>query len=373
MQIGSGALTACATYHLMFLREPKRVAGDLAVFLIGTLLLSAASLFAMVLAALFYLALAVHVWMKADFRTELIRNRQVWWLIAGFAIPFTCLAGYFLWTLTLGAKASGVGGTGILNLAFAMYELAGLNGLGPDRNSIRESMLVAFRPYLAPLVVGLLAYAGLFVVAWRNVCATDREYMDPLLAGLALFFGGCVVAFLVGTLGGFRLLGRHLTPIFPMLLMLVAAFIVVSWRSKAGRVVVVLFLVVMMASSLNLRFNPRFAKDDYRGAATIAQQVLDEGKAVWWAADGVGARYYGIEPSLWIEGTMAPAQSGIFYANSRESDYLSRLPEPSVVILSKEDIYDRKGALGEWLGARGWTVVERLPGFTVWRPRDGGQ
>lgn len=362
LQIGAGTLAVCALHHLLLLREPARRTADLAVFLTGTLLLSVSSLFAMVLAALFFAALGLGLACDRQEALEWLRSRSTWLVLAGFAVPFLALAGYYVWTLTLGVKASTVGSTGPLNLAFAFYELAGFNGLGPDRNTIRENLAGAFYPHLATLGLGLLAYLALGGAALVRMRTMHGGWRAPLLVAAGLIVAAVAVAYGVGWMGNFRLLGRHLTPIFPLIIMASGAALLAAWQSRVGRVAGVGFLAVMLVSSLTQRLHPRFAKDDYRAAARMALEEVARGGVVWWAADSAAAAYYGVQAGH------AGDEAAVFYANNRKPDYVAALPRPTLVILSKVDVYDHYGTLRQWMAAHDFGLQPKnAAGFTFWR------
>jgi uncharacterized membrane protein len=356
MQIGAAMLAACATFNLLFRYDRKELSPALFCFLLSTLMLSAASLFAMLLALLFFLLLGVSLVLPsaAGRRVEVLKNRSVWVLLAVSAIPFTGLAGYYFWTLGLGAKASAVGQTGLINIPFIFYELAGFSGLGPDRNSIRESMWTAFRPYTWSLAIGILAYGAVLLGAWRGLRADERRYATPILTGLGLMVAAVVVSFLVGWLGHFRLLGRHLTPVFPVLLLCLSGGLALLWRDRTGRLCALAFFAVMLTSSLVQRFHPRYAKDDYRGAAAIARQALDSGQVVWWAADQASTQFYGV-PEVHV--LMNP-----------EIEDFDHLPRPDVIILSKTDVYDASGTLRQWIVDHQLSPVKHLRAFAIHLP-----
>ena len=90
-------------------------------------------------------------------------------------------------------------------------------------------------------------------------------------------------------------------------------------------------------SSIEIRFAPRHAKEDYRGAAAYALPMVRNNKLVWWAADKTTGFYYHLprwnEPgaTFW-----EPFQSPLPVD-------LSNRAEPQMVALSKPDIYDAHG------------------------------
>lgn len=362
LQIGAGLLATCAAHHLIFLRVPEQRRSDLVAFLSGTLLLSLSSLFAMVLAALFFVAILAGIFSDAAERRAWRHDKCLWLITALFAFPFTALAAYYLWTLSLGIKASSVGQTTLLNLPFAFYELLGFSGLGPDRNTIRQSGLPAFYTYAPALCLLAFAYAGLIILAGKHAARSDRSWMPAAASALLLLAIGSLTGLTIGWLGEFRLLGRHLTPLFPLLLMLLGGVIHTASRNRSGRLTVLLFFTIMLASALSQRFHSRFARDDYRTATQLAMEEVRSGGIVWWAADSAAVRYYGLHP------VHAGDSGSAFFANNRKDNYISALPTPSLVVFSKEDIYDNQGTLRQWLSRHHWQVTQTLPGFTLWRP-----
>src|SRR4051812_31335675 len=66
--------------------------------------------------------------------------------------PLLCLLGsYYFWTVLRGS-AGAIASPGIKNLAFVFYEFAGLGGLGPSRNELRDGstwqLIAAHAPWL---------------------------------------------------------------------------------------------------------------------------------------------------------------------------------------------------------------------------------
>ena len=144
----------------------------------------------------------------------------------------------------------------------------------------------------------------------------------------------------VGYIAHFRVLGRHLMPILPFVLLLVSLGFLHLWRSdkKLGRAVVLSLSLLLILSSLSTRFSPRFAKDDYRTAAQIAKSGFENGKTIWWAADTATANYYGLEFSEKVINVMGLS-----------AEKLKNIPMPDIVLISKKDIYDPQNAISSLL------------------------
>ena len=178
--------------------------------------------------------------------------------------------------------------------------------------------------------------------------------MFLVLAGFAL--GGLALIWGAGLALHFRVLGRHLAPLLPLLLLPLAATLATArLRDKRSAAPVLAFLALGLLSCLGLRFAPRHATDDYRGAIATAQN-LSEGKHLWWNAEKLGPALY--DPALLNRSSVV--------VNASPAD-LSLLPPPALVVTSKPDIYDREGNLAKWLKHNGFKPVEVLPAFVVWK------
>lgn len=267
-------------------------------------------------------------------------------------LVFAVMGSYYAWTFMGGSRASTSGGTGLNNLFFACYEILGFSGLGPGRIMIREEGFSAFLPFLVPLC--LLAM-GWFFLSFQIV---KRKPLSGLVcfSFVAYALVSCLFIFLLGKATGFRVLGRHLTPVAPVLV-LVLAF-VLDGRLRFARAAVLWILLGWTVSDLSHRFIFRHAKDDYRNAARFAHQEVEKGGTVFWAADPAGAKYYGVNPS---------ASSGpVLQTVNLTSEQAAALPEPGLIVLSKTDLYDAREGLRKLLEGGKWKVAARFQAFTLY-------
>ena len=271
---------------------------------------------------------------------------------------------YYLWTMTLGARATVIARTDLRSVFLTAYEMLGLTGLGPGRLAIRNEGLVAFKPYVGALAV----YAGLVVVAgvagWRRVRA---ESSRRALAWTILGSGGVLVFLLaVGLTSRFRVLGRHCMPLLPPVLYVLGLGLTAAWRRRGwlGKASVTAFALMSLASCLMLRFDARHAKDDYRGAAVLAKQALQKGERIWWNADEQSALIYGVPM---VSGRDVPGSMVLIEPPA--PGFESGLTLPDLVILSKPDVYDGNGRLQGFLSREGYHKTGSLVAFTLWRRR----
>jgi hypothetical protein len=282
--------------------------------------------------------------------------RRGWGWLGLTAIALAVLAVYYRWTLSLGARASAAGRTNWQTAAFIFYEQLGFTGMGPGRTQLRDAgprSLVPYAPILAAYGMAMAA------ILWRGFKRIWRPSIWPL-AMLCVATGLFLIA--AGVVMHFRVLGRHFTPLLPLILIFMASGLLDWWLRPGwiGRSVAVGFVALSLYSALSIRFAPRHARDDYRSAGAAANNALQQGKSVWWNAAEEGATYYRVKFAL------AAGQSGATLVVNPSAALLDSLPKPSVVIASKPDLYDTTGALKDYLQRNHYHNTAAYLEFTVW-------
>ena len=357
MQYGA-ACVLCAGL-LDAAQEPARSTKPISLWILafGLLVLCGSSLLGVIWAAF---AGAAWLYLIRD-RLWSLRQRSNLFPIA---IAFSCLAalgGYYLWTLRVGGRASDIGRTGLPNLAFVFYELVGAAGLGPGRLEIRQRDLAAFCRFgaiLIPLVLGLLLFLALLAAALT--CAWRNRSRPAIIAGCIYAIPPIVLLFALGYLQDFRILGRHFTPLLPVILGLFTFGISQMRPRRLAAILFAALTATWLASSLSFRFGERHRKDDYRTATSIAKTALAQREIVWWSADDAAAVYYGLPI-----GKSAEREAN--FAVSPVSPELLQSAVPDLVVASKPDIFDPAGQLGHFLREHRFVPVRELPAFTIWR------
>lgn len=359
MQLGAATLAVVGLVNLASAPGEDCLFGDALCFLGGSLLLCFSSLFGVIFSFVFGIAF-LWVLLRQGRTLVLLRNHSFRLGLALFIPLFAALAFFYAWTLMQGAGASSVARTGVMSIGFASNELLGLAGYGPGRTALREHGAAVLKPYLPWLTLGLCPY---FVAGWsllrRYLLQGATSLRQPgFLLGVMLL--GVTAGIIVGLAGHFRVLGRHLTPMLPVLLILLGLAFSFGWEGRQSRTAVVLSLLVLLGSSVWQRTGRRFGKDDYRTAAAMAHEVDARGGTVWWAADGATARFYGIEP------TAGDGPGQIFHTSGCSPSYLAKLPPPALVVFSKPDIYDGNGALASYLAENDFRPISHVPSFVFW-------
>jgi hypothetical protein len=358
MMLGASLLAAGSLARLAEgLQETK--AGDgihVALFLVGLVALSGSSLIGMVWAGAGLAAVpALLSWPRL---VSLLKRHLLLWL-AGAGLLLV-LAGYYLWTLSVGARASVAATTTWGSICFVGYELLGFGGLGPGRLELRSAGPAALREYWEWLA--LYAVAGAMVIGaavLHEVQGRNRRHLIVVLCCCV----PAVFILAVGYVAHFRALGRHFAPIIPVLLFLLTSGLGVLWsrRSTWARGAALVFCVLSLVSSLSLRFSQRHERDNYRAAAVLARTALRDGQSVWWNAAVEGARYYGVP----LANRPGSAGAALLIVNpTRET--LRSLPPPEVIVASKPDVYDRESSLAEYAQDQSLHPAGKLNAFVIW-------
>jgi hypothetical protein len=354
MQVGS-ACAICGALRMLASPTTDAVTGRkwLIVFLVGLVCLCGSSLLGVIWAAP---AVGVLLLLTPSGRLMQWLRSDVLCFVFTAAI-LAVLAFYYRWTLSQGAHASDAGKTNWQTVAFIFYEELGFSGLGPGRTQLRDEGVHSLAPYL-PMISAFGVV--LTAVLWRGVKRCCRPSMCPVVficAATAIFLIGAGMAM------HFRVLGRHFTPVMPVVLLLLAAGLSDWWLRPGwmGRSIVLAFVALSVLSSLSIRLAPRHGRDDYRAAAAVANNALQRRQTVWWNAAGAGAEYYHLRV------TSVPDQPGAVLVVNPLSTLLAAIPKPDVVIASKPDLYDNAGALRDYLHRNHFHASDHFLEFTVWQ------
>jgi hypothetical protein len=362
MQLGATLIIFAALFRLKHEKSisPRMEGRWIAAFWFGVIALSGSSLLGMIWAGAACLSVGC-IWSRQRL-SELARAHWLSGIIS--CVILFALAGYYLWTMKLGARASEVGQTDARNLGFIAYELLGFSGLGPGRLEIRDEGLRAFLPFAKPLAVYAVIVLDLLICgAWGIAQRQPRK----MLVSLCVVWALPVLMILgAGRVEHFRVLGRHFTPLLPVVIIILWAGLSARWARPhwVAKAIAILFVVLAVASCASIRLAARHKKDDYRGAAAYAKAALQVNHAVWWNAGREGAEYYQVP----IADQAGQAAQAIYIMNP-SPEMLTKLPPPELVITSKPDVYDGGGTVAEYLRQHGYHQIAMLRAFVIWQPQ----
>ena len=241
-------------------------------------------------------------------------------------------------------------------------------------------MIQCFIPYL----LGLTAYSAVLLIAAYGVLKKSACYNSARVHPIwlaAVFLSGLILMLTAASLANWPFWGRHVSPLFPF--GAVAVALGFSQIGLAGRIGAVVWIALMVFSSIQGRFFQASNTDDYRTASHIAAEHSAKGQVVWWSADLTTPNYYHIHPthtlkhqktteflpvgqSAWprLE-TKGTANCYSVLALSRGE--LEHLPFPYIVITSKPDMWDASGEMHKFLTDKNFSVFESFPGFQIWK------
>jgi hypothetical protein len=358
MQLGASLFLAAALFH--WNEKPISAQSGESIwawgFVVALVALSGASMLGMIWAAAAIMAM---IFLSPKERLlKLVRDYFFAWFVA--IALLAVLSFYYLWTLKAGARASDVASTDWKNVAFIGYELLGFAGLGPGRLEIRDGGLQVFKAYAPELAAFAMLVLTLICFAIRDL---QQDYPRKKILGLAMIvLAPAIFILMAGFILHFRVLGRHFAPLLAAVDFLLGLGVSAAWRrTAAGKILVVGFFTLCLASGLSLRFAMRHAKDDYRSAAGLARIALAGGKTVWWSADANAAAYYQLP--LAINST----ESGrAFLMINPSVEFLATNVPADVIIVSRPDIYDPHGTLAIFLARNDFKKNAILPAFVVW-------
>ncbi|MDZ4787940.1 MAG: hypothetical protein SH807_03290 [Blastochloris sp.] len=305
------------------------------------------------------------IWLVGNRKAAPFHKDFPWIAITSlFLLVMVGLTFYFAWTFLQGARASTVGQTDVKNLFFAFYELTGLSGLGPGRMLIRDLGVRAFidwLPLLAPtiLCLGLVLYSALKKYRIQGIFI--KQDLALLVISIVI---PTLFIFLLGWKAEFRVLGRHLTPLLPWLLLGFSWVVWTQWHigKQYARILVVVIFAMLSLSCLGIRFNPAHAKDDYRGASEVAYENLVKGGVIWWAADRAAAHFY----QLPVNRLGRSLNQNLVVLHNPEKSFLENSLIPAVIILGRTDVYDPSGQIGDYIKKNQYKVKKKLSGFSIY-------
>ncbi|MCX7590211.1 MAG: hypothetical protein N2255_01145 [Kiritimatiellae bacterium] len=276
---------------------------------------------------------------------------------------------YYLGTLHRGIERPRIWRAGLHNVLFSIYEFAGFSALGPPRHELREwlasgdwqAILAAVeRSALAWLLLGACYLVILRPAATRSflrrVPLSLRVCFAWLSLSLIMLSGVCVMF-------GFPFWGRYLAALFPCAVMVVGHVVAagieqVRWQRPA----LVIITTVLFLGSMNLRWNPRHRKDDYRSAAIVALNGLRSGRTVWWAAAALAGGYYGV-PLGWPMSEQDP-NCALLYSPLSVAEVRPAMPD--LVILSKPSIFDSHGTVRAFVRQKNFCLAYRFNAFEIY-------
>jgi len=348
MQMAAGACAAAALDRVIRSR-PDDFQGLHAIFA-SAFFLSACSLTAAVWAGGLVLGTLV-------IRLDWLRTKGFWLRTLIWLAPALAIGGYYAFTLIEGYRATSSGGGGLLTLLFGFYEMVGLLGVGPSRNELRASpmALLSQLPWVLPAALILFTAWAFGLRDWL------RDSPRRARLGIAIaVISPVVILAIVGLMADFRVLGRHLSPAIPAVLLPMALCLAGASANRPRLIAGALAILVSLVSALSLRFAEKHARDDFRAATSLALDALKKNQAVLWQADLGTPYYYAYRAGGWpyvhaIQSLYSNSPSGTMFAD--------------LVFINRPDIGYRNRDHRKTMQQAAFELDTSLSGFEIWRNR----
>ena len=289
-------------------------------------------------------------------RPECLRRMDFWRPAVLWIIAALLAGGYYALMMIKGYRAAGIQDAGILNVMFGLYEMTGLLGLGPGKNELRRS-LSSVIPHLWLLVPGALCIGAAWLCGLSSWARNAPR--KALLGAVAAVLVPLLILSVIGIVMDFRVVGRHLSPAIPAILLPLAACLQAEGsRRKISLILGGVACAFMALSALNVRLLERHANDDYRRASAIAFKALNEGKRVWWQADMNATRYY-----AYREGGMKMVNA----IQVLESDIPSSMMSTDIIVINRPDLKYRGVDYQSEFKRNFFKQEEVFTGFEIWK------
>ncbi|MDP4625480.1 MAG: hypothetical protein NWT08_10130 [Akkermansiaceae bacterium] len=347
MQMAAGSLAALGIFRIIDGKRNGQELSGLHTTAAGCFLLCASSLSA----AVFALGIACAV---AIIRPDWIRKKIFWLRSIPWMVSASILAAYFIYTLLEGHRAASTGGS-LLSMGFGFYEMIGLVGLGPSRDMIRENPSIVLRslPWLLPAT--LIIFFAWLIGAFSAYRSTTPRERIAIIVAVALPLLVLAVTSLVAQ---FQVLGRHLSPAIPALLLPVATCLSGNFPKKIPAISIgSAAILISLTSALLIRFNPIHFRDDYRTASHLAIALLDENQTILWKADTAAPSYYAYRKNrASLTDTFMALES-----------HPPAIESADCVIINRPDLRFPSINHKTYLLENGFTLTETPKGFEIWK------
>lgn len=178
----------------------------------------------------------------------------------------------------------------VLNILFVVYSFIGSAGLSLSRNEIRAGHFENLQFYQVVLPGLLVILIGILLwMAIKNRALILKPH--ALMLSGTIVYG--VVFYLFSYKWHFHFWDRHFIMAYAVFMILLIEVISQLSKKRVIKVIVSLISILFILSSLQLRFNPYYGKDNYK--ATIDYLLDSEKSVILYQGDWKVSNYYGIE------------------------------------------------------------------------------
>jgi hypothetical protein len=299
-------------------------------------------------------------------------SRKAILILLGGAAANGPAAIYYVSTLLRGAKGAELWHVNLKFFGYVLYELTGVNGLGPSTETLRTlgkstRFLDALAAHGFQFALPALAFVLILAVMVLGLRRRPAGVPPGVPAGLSIILGVTAFVFIVVSLALQKAFwARHFAPMFPFYATLLAIAMAGTGEARKPAIRWMPFLLcgLLVMSALNLRLAPSWRKDDYRSAARFARHALAENKTVWWVGSKDCATYYHLQYT-----SARPERGKAFCPGPGDA---SHFPPPDLIVYSsKTYIYDSESAIQKVIEQNRYRVAARFKSFVIWSKLGG--
>lgn len=284
----------------------------------------------------------------------------------------TVILAYYLFTLSHGA-----GGMhqrpGITNLANTFYEFAGFIGLGPSRNEARGNIninvFLNYKNTLFPFILLLLAFVLESFIFLRKIKKLNILYNNYFLA----FIVTLVFFYLASLYEHFRFWARHLAFLYPVFILYIATIIdsilLVDYK-KVFLFTVIGLLIFWVYSDMQIRFNPKYQKDNYRFAVNKTLEMdKNHDLDVVWAGDEMTASYYGLIFKNFVKPVTWPNKLKVYTPGELLEGGNISGNKIIIVLFKKYDMFDPRHYLRNYIEKHNYLKTYDAQDFLIYEQK----
>ena len=360
-QMAGGALLAWVTAILAY--KPKMPGGWLLPFSLAAIALFSTSMLSAVAIASTFLAcfLLGGPPPLSSIKRQMILLFIVWSLMGLLFL-------YYVWSVFRGAQGARIWAMDWRATAFIGYEVTGCLGLGPSLQDLRIAteageLTTLLASFLLPglLLCSLLVLAVSYYYGWSSKSLSEQKHVRLCLLTVSIVF---TIMIVVSVIIHKPLWARHLSPRFVFLTCLEGYFLRSAFLSRSNllKFVAVVFICLLIFSSLAIRFSARFEKDDYRSAAETAKAALARGGQVWWSAGEYTAVYYGVPLNF----SDIPSANTARILHQIPTNQICSLPHPSLIITSRPEVFDSGQTVANYLRRNRYFIIDKPYNFIIY-------
>jgi hypothetical protein len=215
---------------------------------------------------------------------------------------------------------------------------------------------------LVPQLVWLLPAAACLFAAWLfGLRQWLKSTPGRAAAGVAVAVVlPVLILAVVGAMADFRVLGRHMSPVMPAVLLPFCLCLSGTTTRGLQLIAGTLAILVSLTSAAFLRFDPRHARDDFRAATSMALDAHAKNQTVLWQADIGTPYYYAFRKGGWprvhaFQTLYSNQPSGTMFAD--------------LIFMNRPDIGYKNRDHRKIMEQAAFEPVTSITGFEIWKNR----